>query len=46
MSRTDITCAAATMSSCVETHASFRVMGEHLDPDAVTQRLGVQPTRT
>jgi hypothetical protein len=32
--------------TCVETFAWFRVMGESLDPDTVTARLKVPPTRT
>jgi Domain of unknown function (DUF4279) len=32
--------------TCLETHAWLRVMSEHLDPDIVTTRLQIQPTRT
>ena len=33
-------------ATCAETHAWLRIMSEQLDPDAVTTRLQVQPTRT
>ena len=33
-------------ATCIETHAWLRVMGESLDPNAVTSLLQVQPTKT
>ena len=32
--------------TCVSTSARLRVMGEELDPQAITLALGVEPTRT
>ena len=30
--------------NCVETHATFRVTGDQLDPAAVTRMLGIEPS--
>jgi hypothetical protein len=30
--------------NCARTHAAFRLVGGGLDPDAITEAMGLQPT--
>lgn len=30
--------------NCAETHATFRITGDQLDPDAITKLLGIEPS--